>query len=89
MMNIQMNTLRASQYFPRAISCTLMIFCFLNIPSVGMAQDEDVAAIRSAAEQGDASAQYHLGVAYIFGNGVKKDFREAVNGLVRPRNRVT
>ena len=38
-----------------------------------------VELLRKAAEQGDASAMFKLGVAYIDGRGVPKDEREAVN----------
>ena len=33
---------------------------------------------RLAAEQGNAEAQYHLGVVYHFGRGVPQDYKEAV-----------
>ena len=38
---------------------------------------EDI-TVRLAAENGDASAQYTLGVMYISGNGVPQDAREAM-----------
>ena len=48
-------------------------------PSQDQTQTEDaVAAIRLAAEQGDASAQYNLGVMYDSGQGVPQDETEAV-----------
>ena len=39
---------------------------------------ESVADYRKAAEQGDADAQYNLGLFYANGDGVSKDFAEAV-----------
>ena len=33
---------------------------------------------RLEAKQGDASAQFHLGVCYYDGNGVLQDFKQAV-----------
>ena len=48
-----------------------------------MTEDEQVAEeavrlYRLAAEQGDANAQFNLGVAYRNGRGVARDFAEAV-----------
>jgi hypothetical protein len=40
---------------------------------------EDQSALRQKAQQGDASAQYRLGAAYAFGDGVPQDYKEAVN----------
>ena len=39
---------------------------------------EQVRALRAQAEQGDATAQYNLGVCYANGKGVEKDAEEAV-----------
>ncbi len=46
----------------------------------GVPQDyaEAVKWYRLAAEQGDASAQYNLGIMYINGKGVPQDYAEAV-----------
>lgn len=38
----------------------------------------DINALKKSAEQGDAKAQYNLGVCYYNGNGVEKDYQEAV-----------
>ena len=45
----------------------------------GVAQEIDDAAalLRAAAEQGDAEAQYNLGLMYLEGQGVKQDNVEA------------
>ena len=39
---------------------------------------EAVKCYRKAAEQGDAAAQYNLGVIYYNGEGVTQDYAEAV-----------
>ena len=41
-------------------------------------QENELDALRKAAEQGDAVAQYNLGVCYANGNGVNQDMTEAV-----------
>ena len=41
-------------------------------------QQETVSKLRKAAEQGDAEAQYNLGVRYANGEGVPEDYKEAV-----------
>ena len=38
----------------------------------------DINALKKSAEQGDAKAQYNLGVCYYNGYGVEKDYQEAV-----------
>jgi len=49
----------------------------------GVAQDEVQAAqwYRKAAEQGNAMAQYQLGMMYALGQGVKKDDEESQQWL--------
>lgn len=44
----------------------------------GINGSEEVSRLRKAAEQGDASAQYNLGVCYANGKGVEQDKQEAV-----------
>ena len=48
-------------------------------PAEGVPEDfvEAAAWFRQAAEQGDADAQYSLGVMYVNGEGVPQDFGEA------------
>lgn len=41
-------------------------------------QQEDIKAIRKAAESGDMEAQYKLASAYARGEGISKDMSEAV-----------
>ncbi len=42
---------------------------------------EAVKWFRKAADQGNADAQYHLGLCYYYGYGVEEDNAEAVNWL--------
>jgi len=44
-------------------------------------------ALKSAAEQGDAEAQFDLGVAYCRGLGIPQDFVEAVKWCLMRRSR--
>jgi len=64
--------------------CTILIFCFVDIVAAGPLEDADAAVkkrdyatavriIRPLAEQGDARAQYTLGVFYDNGLGVPQD----------------
>jgi len=64
--------------------CTILIFCFVDIVAAGPLEDADAAVkkrdyatavriIRPLAEQGDAKAQYTLGVFYDNGLGVPQD----------------
>ena len=50
-----------------------MVCCPLQALAVDSFDD-----IRKAAEQGDAGAQFSLGLMYSNGEGVTKDFKEAV-----------
>ena len=43
----------------------------------------DVARMRTAAEQGDATAQYNLGRAYFAGQGIQRDYAEALKWFRR------
>ena len=43
-----------------------------------LAAQTDVEALRAKAKQGDASAQYNLGVMYSKGQGVPQDYAEAI-----------
>jgi hypothetical protein len=58
-----------------------IILCLVFVSTVSLeaiAQDaDDFAALVSAAEQGDAEAQYNLGLMYLEGLGVKQDNVEA------------
>jgi hypothetical protein len=54
-----------------------------------VAQDykEAVKWYTKAAEQGDATAQFNLGVMYVNGQGVKKDYKEAVKWFTKAAQR--
>jgi hypothetical protein len=49
--------------------------------AVGTVQQEFIEALRAKAEQGDAEAQYNLGLMYANGDGVPQDDAEAVRWL--------
>ncbi len=60
-----------------------IILCLVIVSAVsleGVAQEsgDAAASLRAAAEQGDSSAQYSLGVAYATGEGVAQDYVAAV-----------
>ena len=57
---------------------TLMAL-FLSLPLVAADKDKEEAVelFRKAAEQGNAFAQWNLGVMYYQGQGVEQDFKEA------------
>ncbi len=81
-MDTRMSWRLISQNFPRAMGRSGIILClvFGSIVSLeGVAQevDDTAASLRAAAEQGDPSAQYNLGVMYLEGLGVKQDSVEA------------
>ena len=54
----------------------ILSFCLLLICALGFAQT--ASDYRKAAEQGDANAQYNLGVCYENGYGVMQDYSQAV-----------
>ena len=51
---------------------------FLVMLVFGACADSTVKSTKRLAEQGDARAQYNLGVMYDKGDGVEKDYREAL-----------
>ena len=66
---------------PTSIRTTLALaaLALTLIAPWALGQDPDtITEIRLQAEQGDASAQYNLGVRYAFGRGVPQDEAEAV-----------
>ncbi|MFO1079536.1 MAG: retroviral-like aspartic protease family protein [Reyranellaceae bacterium] len=72
------------------LSCLLLVALALATPAVATPLDDGVAAARQGdyatalklwqplAEQGNASAQYNIGLMYDRGNGVAQDFRQAM-----------
>ena len=55
----------------------LVIGSIVSLEGVAQEIDDAAALLRAAAEQGDASAQYNLGLMYLEGQGVKQDNAEA------------
>ncbi len=55
----------------------LVIGSIVSLEGVAQESDDTAAVLRAAAEQGDASAQYNLGLMYLEGQGVKQDNVEA------------
>ncbi|MEO5348689.1 MAG: hypothetical protein H7836_03465 [Magnetococcus sp. YQC-3] len=58
------------------IQVLVLVTVLLLFVSTGYAQDE-IDAIRSAAERGDINAQFDLGSRYADGNGLRKDYVQA------------
>ena len=56
------------------------LLVFVLLAAAGFAA-EDFAEIKKKAEAGDADAQYNLGMKYLDGKGVPRDYTEAVNLL--------
>ena len=56
---------------------TILLF-LLVIGFSGGVSGQDFEETKRLAEQGDASAQYNLGVMYSFGRGVPENYAEAV-----------
>jgi len=58
---------------------TLLALClFLAIPGMTAADTAEIEKYQQAAEQGDAGAQFILGLMYATGQGVQKDYQQAV-----------
>lgn len=71
-----------SRSFPRTMGRSgiilgLVIGSIVSLEGVAQEIDDAAALLRAAAEQGDASAQYNLGLMYLEGQGVKQDNAEA------------
>ena len=58
---------------------SLLVVLFAGLICLSsMSRGEDLATTRQKAEQGNAEAQFNLGVAYFKGKGVPQDHAEAV-----------
>ncbi len=82
-MDTRMSWRLISQNFPRAMGRSGLILCLVIVSAVsleGVTQEsgDGTASFRAAAEHGDSSAQYGLGVAYATGEGVAQDYVAAV-----------
>ena len=58
--------------------CFVLLFATFSSSYAGDCWDGDVADCKVKAEQGDATAQYNLGVMYDNGQGVLQDYKQAV-----------
>lgn len=67
---------------PMNIHSTLTLGLFALVFSID-ATGADATALRSRAEQGDASAQYELAMAYDAGHGVQKDLSKAAHWCLK------
>ncbi len=81
-MDARMQSRLISRRFSRTIGRSGIIFglvigSIVSLEGVAQEVDDTAASLRAAAEQGDASAQYNLGVMYLEGLGVKQDSVEA------------
>ena len=47
-------------------------------PQLSQTEEQDLETLRSAAEQGDAEAQFNLGLMYEQGQGITQDYAEAL-----------
>lgn len=61
----------------------ILIALFLSLSMVGYSSEpeqlsDSIVDLIGDAEKGDADAQYHLGLYYFYGDGVKKDLEKAV-----------
>jgi len=58
----------------RTLGQSLLVAVLLAVGMGTLAAQTDVEALRAKAKQGDASAQYNLGVMYNNGEGVPQDY---------------
>ena len=62
----------------RTLIQRLLVATVLSVVAVGLLVGQsDIEELKTKAEQGDASAQYNLGVTYARGVGVPQDYVEA------------
>ena len=55
-----------------------LLICLMVFTGSAHTADDDFDAVKKAAEQGHADAQYNLGLMYDYGGGVPEDDAEAV-----------
>ena len=63
---------------PRLIRTATAVIVAGGLAVMVLSAQDDLDTVRQAADQGDAEAQYNLGVIYNNGEGVPKDDAEAV-----------
>ena len=81
-MDARMRLRLISRSFPRAMGRSgvilgLVIGSMVSLEGVAEEIDDAAVLLRAAAEQGNAEAQYNLGLMYLEGQGVKQDNVEA------------
>lgn len=81
-MDARMRLRLISRSFPRAMGRSgiilgLVIGSMVSLEGVAQEIDDAAVLLRAAAEQGNAEAQYNLGVMYLEGLGVTQDSVEA------------
>ena len=63
---------------PRPIRIATAVIGAVGLAVMVLSAQDDLDTVRQAAEQGDATAQFNLGIMYANGRGVLKDDAEAV-----------
>ena len=63
---------------PRLIRIATSVFVAGSLAIIVLSAQDDLDTVRQAADQGDADAQYNLGLMYANGEGVPEDDAEAV-----------
>ena len=62
---------------PRLIRIATAVFVAGSLAIIVLSAQDDLDTVRQAADQGDADAQYNLGLMYANGEGVPEDDAEA------------
>lgn len=65
-------------YYRRVILSLLLALAVVGLAASCRNQEQTLADLRKAAEQGNAEAQFNLGLMYANGIGIPKDGKEAV-----------
>ncbi len=63
------------------LAFVLTFICLIFGGSLALAEDIDIAKLKAKAEKGDAKVQYFLAYLYYEGEGVTKDYNEAVKWM--------
>ena len=66
---------------PKLIQTVVAVIVASGLAATVLLAQGDLDALRQAAEQGDAEAQYSLGYRYATGVGVSQDYAEAARWL--------
>ena len=76
-----MRPLKISKKTKAYISLALVLLC-----TPVMAKGEDLSQVIRLANQGNAQAQYNIGVMYVQGKGVRQDYQKAVEWYTKAAN---